>query len=308
MILPVDSAALASSLTRIDGEKAMLLQRVLTAVILLVGLILLAVLSSPFAFAVATALLTLLTAAEWTRLVGLPDFNARAGYLISLTVLLAGAFYLIGVTPAAESLDMLRVITVMILGCVFWVLAVFLMAGFPANVSAWNDQSHIALMGIFVLVPTWCGIVQLKYLDSTGALFLLLVATVSVADIGAYFAGRTWGRSKLAPKLSPGKSWAGFWGGVSASVVLAVVVVLIANGRLVQLNQLQAVLLIAGAVLVSVSSVVGDLFESMLKRNRQLKDSGNILPGHGGILDRIDSLTAATPVYVLWVFLVIGVG
>jgi phosphatidate cytidylyltransferase len=286
----------------------MLLQRVLTAVILIVGLILLAVLSTPFVFAVATALLTLLTGYEWTRLIGLQDIRARAGYLLSMSALLAGTFFLVGVTPVAESLDMLRVVTMMILGFVFWVLAVFLMIGYPGNVKAWNDQSHIALMGIFVLVPTWCGIVQLKYLDSTGALFLLLVATVSVADIGAYFAGRAWGRSKLAPKLSPGKSWAGFWGGVSASMALAVIAVLVANGQLIELNLLQAVLLIAGAVLVSVSSVVGDLFESMLKRNRQLKDSGTILPGHGGILDRIDSLTAATPVAVLWVFLVMGLG
>ena len=284
----------------------MLMQRVLTAVILLLGLLLLAFLATPFVFALVIALITLLTGMEWTRLIGLQDLQSRAGYLFSLSVLLIGAFVLVGVSPEAESLDSLRVITVMTLGCVFWLLAAVLMTGYPANSKLWNEQSQIALMGVFILIPTWCGIVQLKYLDATGMLFLALVATVSVADIGAYFAGRAWGRTKLAPTLSPGKSWAGFWGGMAASVILVIGILLIFNDRLVFLSLTQSVLLVIGAVLVSVSSVIGDLFESMLKRNRQLKDSGNILPGHGGILDRIDSLTAATPVAVLWLFLVLG--
>ena len=286
----------------------MLLQRILTAVVLLVGLLLLAILATPFVFALAIALITLLTGMEWTRLVGLQDLQSRAGYLVSLAALLVGAFFLVGAFPGAESLDSLRVITVMTLGCVFWLVAAVLMTGYPGNANLWNDQSHIAVMGIFVVVPTWCGIVQLKYLDASGALFLMLVATVSVADIGAYFAGRAWGQRKLAPSLSPGKSWAGFWGGMSASVILAIAVLLVINNRLVSLTMTQSILLVFGAVLVSVSSVIGDLFESMLKRNQQLKDSGNILPGHGGILDRIDSLTAATPVAVLWLFLVLEIG
>ena len=286
----------------------MLLQRILTAVFLLVGLLLLSFLANPFVFALIIALITLLTGMEWTRLVGLQDLQSKIGYLASLIVLLIGAFFLVGATPTAESLDALRVTTVMTLGCVFWFVAAVLMTGYPGNANLWNDQSHIAMMGVFVLIPTWCGIVQLKYLDDSGTLFLALVATVSVADIGAYFAGRAWGKSKLAPTLSPGKSWAGFWGGMAASVMLTILILLVVNNRFVSLSLTQSVLLVFGAVLVSVSSVAGDLFESMLKRNRQLKDSGNILPGHGGILDRIDSLTAATPVAVLWLFLVLGVG
>lgn len=286
----------------------MLLQRILTAVILLVGLLLLSFLATPFVFALIIALITLLTGTEWTRLVGLQDLQSKAGYLLSLTALLVGTFFLVGAVPGSESLDSLRVISVMTLGCIFWMLAAILMTGYPGNAKLWNDQSHIALMGIFVLIPTWCGIVQLKYLDESGALFLALVATVSVADIGAYFAGRAWGKSKLAPTLSPGKSWAGFWGGMAASVILVITIVLVFNQRLVFLNMTQLILLVIGAVLIAVSSVVGDLFESMLKRNRQIKDSGNVLPGHGGILDRIDSMTAATPVAVLWLFLVLGMG
>ena len=286
----------------------MLMQRVLTAIILLTCLILLSVFSSPFVFAVLTAILTLLGALEWTRFIGARAYWVRVMYLLGIAILLAGASIFLSVTPTAESLDTSRVVTMMFLACIFWVMALNLMIGYPANSHSWNKQTYIALMGVFVLIPTWCGIVQLKYIDSTGVLFLMLVATVSIADIGAYFIGRTWGQSRLAPMLSPGKSWAGFWGGILSSVSFIAVAVVLANGRMVELDMLGAMLVIIGAVLISVSSVAGDLFESMLKRNRQLKDSGNILPGHGGILDRIDSLTAATPIAVLWMTLLIEVG
>jgi phosphatidate cytidylyltransferase len=286
----------------------MLMQRVLTAIILLACLILLSVFSSPFVFAVLTAILTLLGALEWTRFIGARAYWVRIMYLLGIAILLAGASIFLSVTPTAESLDTSRVVTMMFLACIFWVMALNLMIGYPANSHSWNKQTYIALMGVFVLIPTWCGIVKLKYIDSTGVLFLMLVATVSIADIGAYFIGRTWGQSRLAPMLSPGKSWAGFWGGILSSVSFIAVAVLLANGRMVELDMLGAMLVIIGAVLISVSSVAGDLFESMLKRNRQLKDSGNILPGHGGILDRIDSLTAATPIAVLWMTLLIEVG
>ncbi len=286
----------------------MLMQRVLTAIILLACLILLSVFSSPFVFAVLTAILTLLGALEWTRFIGARAYWVRIMYLLGIAILLAGASIFLSVTPTAESLDTSRVVTMMFLACIFWVMALNLMIGYPANSHSWNKQTYIALMGVFVLIPTWCGIVQLKYIDSTGVLFLMLVATVSIADIGAYFIGRTWGQSRLAPMLSPGKSWAGFWGGILSSVSFIAVAVVLANGRMVELDMLRVMLVIIGAVLISVSSVAGDLFESMLKRNRQLKDSGNILPGHGGILDRIDSLTAATPIAVLWMTLLIEVG
>ncbi len=286
----------------------MLMQRVLTAIILLACLILLSVFSSPFVFAVLTAILTLVGALEWTRFIGARAYWVRIMYLLGIAIMLAGASIFLSVTPTAESLDTSRVVTMMFPSCIFWMMALNLMIGYPANSHSWNKQTYIALMGVFVLIPTWCGIVQLKYIDSTGVLFLMLVATVSIADIGAYFIGRTWGQSRLAPMLSPGKSWAGFWGGILSSVSFIAVAVVLANGRMVELDMLRVMLVIIGAVLISVSSVAGDLFESMLKRNRQLKDSGNILPGHGGILDRIDSLTAATPIAVLWMTLLIEVG
>jgi phosphatidate cytidylyltransferase len=285
-----------------------LLQRVITAIILVAGLLLLAVASTPFVFALVAALIVLLAAMEWTRFIGLQTLSSRVSYCVSLAVMLGGAFILIGATPDATTLETLRVLTLILFGCLFWGFAAWLMTGYPDNAILWNDESHIALMGIFVLLPTWCAVVQLKYLDTSGALLLATVATVSVADIGAYFSGRAWGRKKLAPDLSPGKSWAGFWGGVLSSVGLCLLLLAIAVAAGVSVSPLQALLLVAGAALVSASGVVGDLFESMLKRNRKLKDSGGLLPGHGGILDRLDSLTAAAPVAVLWLLLVNQLG
>lgn len=291
-----------------QGRSDVLLQRVLTALVLVVGLLALAVLTSPFLFALLMAVVTLLAGLEWTRFIGLETPGAKVGYLGSVAVFLAGAQVLIGAGPASVALDQVRVLSLMTLGCLFWVLAVWLMRGYPQNSRRWNDQSHIALMGLFVLVPTWCGIVQLKYLDPAGGLVLLLIALVSVADIGAYFSGRAWGKKKLAPSLSPGKSWAGFWGGMAASVAVAIAVAAGLSHWVMPLSALQVVLVVPAAMVVACSSVAGDLFESMLKRNRSLKDSGNLLPGHGGILDRVDSLTAATPFGVLCLLLVRTLG
>jgi len=114
------------------------------------------------------------------------------------------------------------------------------------------------------------------------------------ADIGAYFAGRRFGKAKLAPKVSPGKSWAGVYGGLVATTVLA-----IACSFYWGLNNSDRITLLLITLMVTAISVLGDLFESMVKRHRGIKDSSQLLPGHGGVMDRIDSLTAAVPLFVL---------
>ncbi len=157
----------------------------------------------------------------------------------------------------------------------------------------------LPLAGFLVLVPAWHVLVLLHSNGSAGlALLLALLGIVWGADSGAYFAGRRWGRHRLAPRLSPGKTWEGVGGGVvaAATIALLAAVWLDFPGGAV----LGFVLL---AVLTALFSVAGDLFESLLKRHRGVKDSGRLLPGHGGILDRIDSLTAAAPVYTLGLML-----
>lgn len=156
-------------------------------------------------------------------------------------------------------------------------------------------------MGALVLVPAWVGLnhirsshFQLANVDNNLLLLVYVFCVVWIADIGAYFAGRAFGKAKLAPRVSPGKSWAGVWGGLAAVAVLSLVVSLLigCDGR-------ETLLLLILSLVTGAVSVLGDLLESMLKRFRGIKDSSQLLPGHGGIMDRIDSLTAAIPIFAL---------
>ena len=153
------------------------------------------------------------------------------------------------------------------------------------------------LIGLLILLPAWQGLILLKQWPQANALIIAVMVLVWGADIGAYFSGKTFGKRKLAPKVSPGKSWEGLYGGLAASLLITLLVGLqqgwSAGGLLLAL---------AGAAVVVLISVVGDLTESMFKRQSGIKDSSNLLPGHGGVLDRIDSLTAAIPLFaaLLW--------
>ncbi len=149
------------------------------------------------------------------------------------------------------------------------------------------------LIGLVVILPTWLALIQLR---QTGGLSLLaIMAVVWVADIGAYFSGRTLGRHKLAPSISPGKTWEGAIGGGLAVLAYGF---LLSPHLPAGLGNSPVKLFIALVVLTAIS-VIGDLFESLLKRQAGLKDSSNILPGHGGALDRIDSLTSTLPLVAL---------
>jgi phosphatidate cytidylyltransferase len=134
---------------------------------------------------------------------------------------------------------------------------------------------------------------------------LALVIMVAAADIGAYFAGKKFGRRKLAPALSPNKSWEGVWGSLVACLLLALLLIALMNNYVLELSPQKILLLMVLSLCVTLFDVIGDLLESMLKRNQNIKDSGSILPGHGGILDRIDGLLAVTPLFVI-TFLIIG--
>ena len=156
----------------------------------------------------------------------------------------------------------------------------------------------LGLMGALVLLPPWLSVVYLLSYDIGRLLLLGMVVVVAFADIGAYFAGKRFGRRKLAPAVSPGKSWEGFWGGFLLCQLTAV-----AASLLLPIPQLSLVGLMAIVACSSLASVLGDLVESMVKRHRGVKDSGVLLPGHGGFLDRIDGITAAAPVFALGLIL-----
>ncbi|PKO39217.1 MAG: phosphatidate cytidylyltransferase [Betaproteobacteria bacterium HGW-Betaproteobacteria-4] len=148
------------------------------------------------------------------------------------------------------------------------------------------------LVGAVVLLPTWLAMVQLRMLGA-GAL-LGIFAVVWMADIAAYFSGKAFGKNKLAPTISPGKTWEGAIGAGVGVVIYGLVV-----RQLFGLDFMPLPLWIAALVGVTAVSIVGDLYESLLKRKAGIKDSSNILPGHGGVLDRIDSLTSTLPVVAL---------
>jgi phosphatidate cytidylyltransferase len=279
-------------------------QRVITAVLLLVALIAATTLLSSFYFSLFVAGVILVAAWEWAGLVSPDREIAKLPYLVSITVILVGSFFLLGISPNVQSIDGFRASLVLMLGLLFWLISLFLLSGYPENSKLWNDESKIALMGVLVLIPAFVGIVVLKYLLPSGYLVLALVILVAAVDVGAYFFGVNFGSRKLAAKLSPKKSWEGVWGGTVVCLLVAALFTWLMHNNLQVLSLIQITALLTLSVGVTFFSVVGDLIESMLKRNCGIKDTGTMLPGHGGVLDRVDGLVAATPLFVLTMMLV----
>lgn len=179
------------------------------------------------------------------------------------------------------------------LACLWWLLALVWVTAYPFGLP--TDLSRVLLkgsIGLLSLAAAWCALIILHASPRGGEWTLLLLFIVWAADIGAYFAGRKFGKRKLAPKVSPGKTWAGAIGGAVAGSLIGV---LGAYYFGLQHEQLVALLLLT--VIVVIFSIVGDLCESMFKRHSGVKDSGHIIPGHGGVLDRIDALLAALPIF-----------
>jgi phosphatidate cytidylyltransferase len=159
-------------------------------------------------------------------------------------------------------------------------------------------------VGLFVLLPPWIAIVRLHGATADGPwLVVALMMLIWIADSLAFFSGRRWGRRKLAPALSPGKTYAGVYGALLGAAVWGAVL-----AGLLALPLDRALLLVILCAMVAAVSVVGDLFESLMKRRRGLKDAGRLLPGHGGVLDRIDSMTAAAPLFALGLSLLGRIG
>lgn len=287
-----------------DGLK----QRIITAVILLLCLIAATTLFSPFLFALFIAAVVLVASWEWGALIGLIDSKSRKAYLATMALMLVGAMLLLGLEPGTDRIDLFRALMVLCLGLIWWSIACLMLFGYPGNAEQWNEKSKIGLMGLLALVPTWVGIVVLKYLLPSGYLVLGLVIMVAAVDVGAYFAGRAFGSRPLAPSLSPKKTWEGVWGGLATCCAVGVLFVWGMHSYLIELNTWQIVVLLLSSLVITVFAVVGDLVESMLKRNSNLKDSGHILPGHGGILDRVDAILAVTPASVIILLLTLQGG
>jgi phosphatidate cytidylyltransferase len=263
-------------------------QRVITALIfaaLVVGV----VLAAPvWLTAVLFGLLVLGAAWEWAALAGIGARAARLAYagLLGLALVLAAG--VLGVSGHPDGAALRAVLAVTLL---FWLLAAVAVVCYPRGAAAWGGRAALAGIGFVVLVPPWLAILFIRSLAHGEYLVIYAIALIAFADIGAYFAGRAIGGAKLMPRVSPGKTWAGFGGGLLASLALAAVVGLAAGLGGAGLLRWLA---LAGAS--ATASVFGDLLESMVKRHGGCKDSGSLLPGHGGLFDRLDSLTAGLPV------------
>lgn len=265
----------------------MLEQRVITATTL-ATLIIWAVLKLPVAgFGLMVLVVILLGAWEWGRLAGLNETRDRLLYGGLVLALILALWPLVG--SAAFVGGLLAPVLAGWCGAVGW------MWRYALNPNRPDRPLLIGVAGLVVLVPPWVALVALREEYRAGhVLFLLML--IWIADIGAYCAGRRWGRRKLAPAISPGKTWEGVWGAAAAALVFALI------GAAVLGMGPRWPGFVAVCMVTVGFSIAGDLFESMMKRQCGVKDSGSLLPGHGGMLDRIDSLTAAAPAFLLGLY------
>jgi phosphatidate cytidylyltransferase len=263
-------------------------QRTLTALVLAplvaMGVLLL---DTPH-LALLFGLIVLYAAWEWTMLAGVSRSIHRVAYLAFMTAL----FILLWLAPLDRWTHYLLIPIV-----VWWLGLGAYVCRLRAIEASCTPRLGLLPVGILVLTGPWLAIVYLHRLYDAGPwLVLFLLVLIWTADTAAYFSGRLWGRVKLAPLISPGKTWVGVYGALLAAALCGPVLM-----WMLGLSLGWGLVAVVVCVLTAVVSVVGDLYESLLKRRRGLKDSGHLLPGHGGVLDRIDSLTAAAPVFTLGV-------
>jgi len=265
----------------------MLKQRFITAVILAVLFVSLLLVVSPAVFSSLIILVVVLAGWEWTSLANITSNSGRAGYLLVLFLLLAGASQILGVYGTFDQ-QLSYQISVSVVA--LWAVIFLWIQGYPSSSILWAPRPVLSILGLILLVATWIALVAIVRHESGRWLLLLALGIVVLADVGGYIAGNLFGRRKLAPTISPGKTWEGFLG----ALVLQLALIAMIKALLPTVDVVDLAILVFP---VALCSVVGDLFESMLKRHRGLKDSSSLLPGHGGVLDRLDGIMAALPMF-----------
>ena len=266
----------------------MLKLRIISAVIL-APVVVLSVLYLPSnGFALFLGVIALAAAWEWSTMV-VTSKTARISYVLICAALLAGSWLL---------LEDHHVRLAMLIGASYWVFILLLLSFYQASwLKNYLLESFLHYSGYLVIVVGWLAMLHIH--KQQPLLLLFLFVLIWVADIAAYFTGKKFGRNKLAAELSPGKTREGVLGAMLGTLMFALLGVYLWQDKLAWGLAIYFVLL---CVLSALISIVGDLFESLLKRNADKKDSGFLIPGHGGVLDRIDSLLAASPGFMLGLY------
>ena len=274
----------------------MLKERIATAIVLLAGFLSALFFLPTRQFAILVAALVGIGAFEWAALVKVTG-NGRYAFSTGCVVLFGAWIWgFQAIDPSRPAVAAIHAVSAF-----FWigVVPVWLWRG-------WKMRSRpLALaVGAVVVLPAGLSLVSLHAIAPH--VLLMVLALVWVADVAAYFAGRAFGRHKLAPAISPGKTWEGAGGALVAVVIYAIICTMAMPQLRAIVNGISWGLCIGVAALLCAVSIIGDLFESLMKRQADVKDSGTLLPGHGGALDRIDSVTSTLPTAAFVFFLIAG--
>ena len=265
----------------------MLKTRIITAALLIAALLPALFVASNFTWAAIMLAVSILALYEWAKLINLSPTISIAYALVCATL---GIVLLILMEQFGFHWLFYQSLIVFVISATFWLLLVPILLRKCFIV---ENKLLLMLIGFFMIAPLW-----LAFIFAKGAnpwLLLTLLATIWIADSAAYFAGKRFGKHKLAPSISPGKTWEGVLGALLAVTIFGLILTM---AELVTHLAIFPLLWIVAAL-----GVVGDLFESLIKRQFGKKDSGNLLPGHGGILDRIDGLLPSLPIAVLSIYL-----
>lgn len=268
----------------------MLKTRIITAVVLVIGFLALLFLASPMVWALSTLALTLVAVWEWSNLIKLNKTQMLLNVSFALTIGLAFIITAnMQLTPEYDVLMFELLFGLLALAAVFWIfVAPFLLI----KRRQINNKLLMTALGLLLLMATWLALVGLHGVSPW--VLLAVLTTVWLADSAAYFAGKRFGRNKLAPEISPGKTWEGVAGAFVGVTIYGLVLCYYFH---------LSVWLIVGLWLIVVLSIMGDLFESLLKRQAAVKDSSQLLPGHGGVLDRIDGLIPTLALTMLYFYI-----
>lgn len=286
----------------------MLKERVLSAIVMLLVAIVALFWLSPMWFTFGLAGLIVVGMWEWAQFAGFKRPIARA--IVAVVTICLLYFPLFASTDYIKATRFLTDETTPLLfvACIWWAVAFGLVVTYPKSASLWaNSVSAKFIFGFCTLIPFFIATLALRFYHYhvspyQGTYLLLYVfSLIWAADSGAYFFGRALGKHKLAPKVSPGKSWEGAIGGLFTAAVVAVLFLQFTPNNLLG-REVNLVPFVALSVATVAISILGDLTESMFKRQAGIKDSSHLIPGHGGVLDRIDSLTAAVPFFATFFF------